>query len=93
MTGTRGAHVRRGTATGAAALLLGSVLAGVLAVGVLVAGEEVPHTHVHLIPFTRVSQLEITNAETDPDPAALDEAAARLRAALREAGHPETTDA
>lgn len=62
-------------------------------VGVLVAGEEVPHTHVHLIPFTRVSQLEITNAETDPDPAALDEAAARLRAALREAGHPETTDA
>lgn len=62
-------------------------------VGVLVAGEEVPHTHVHLIPFTSVRQLEISNAETDPDPAALDDAAARLRAALREAGHPETVDA
>lgn len=61
-------------------------------VGVLVAGEEVPHTHVHLIPFTSVRQLEISNAETDPDPAALDAAATRLRAALREAGHPQTVD-
>jgi hypothetical protein len=34
MTGTRGAHVRRGSATGAAALLLASMLAGVLVVGV-----------------------------------------------------------
>ncbi|GAB2925661.1 HIT family protein [Rhodococcus aerolatus] len=62
-------------------------------VGVLVAGEEVPHTHVHLIPFTSVRQLEISNAEADPDPAALDDAAERLRAALRAAGHPETVDA
>ena len=62
-------------------------------VGVLVAGEEVPHTHVHLIPFTSVRQLEIGNAQTDPDQAALDDAADRLRAALREAGHPETVDA
>jgi histidine triad (HIT) family protein len=61
-------------------------------VGVLVAGEEVPHTHVHLIPFTSVRQLEISNAEADPDPAALDDAARRLRDALRSAGHPEVTD-
>lgn len=61
-------------------------------VGVLVAGEEVPHTHVHLIPFTSVRQLEIGNADPDPDPAELDAAAAALRTALREAGHPEATD-
>ena len=58
-------------------------------VGVLVAGEEVPHAHVHLIPFTSVRQLEISHAETDPDPAALDAAAERLRTALRSAGHAE----
>jgi histidine triad (HIT) family protein len=61
-------------------------------VGVLVVGEEVPHTHLHLVPFHDLSQLDFANADHSPDPAALDDAAARLRAALRSAGHPETSD-
>lgn len=58
-------------------------------VGILVIGEEVPHTHIHLVPFHRLDQMDITNAERDADPADLDAAAERLRAALRDAGHPE----
>ena len=55
-------------------------------VGVLVVGDEVPHAHVHLIPFTSLAQLDLSGADTDPDPAALDDAAERLRAGLRAAG-------
>lgn len=58
-------------------------------VGLLVVGEEVPHTHLHLVPFHHLSQLELANADHDPDPAALDDAAERLRSTLRAHGHPE----
>jgi histidine triad (HIT) family protein len=56
-------------------------------VGVLVVGEEVPHTHIHLVPFTSLAQMSFANQDTNPDPAALDEYRDRIRAALREAGH------
>ena len=62
-------------------------------VGVLVVGEEVPHAHVHLVPFTGLDQLDFANADPDPDPAALDEAADRLRAALRAQGATAVPDA
>ncbi len=56
-------------------------------VGVLVVGEEVPHVHVHLVPFTKLSQMSFANQDTDPAPEALDQQADALRAALRTAGH------
>jgi histidine triad (HIT) family protein len=56
-------------------------------VGVLVVGEEVPHTHIHLVPFTDLSQLSFANQDTSPTPAALEEQAEALRSALRAAGH------
>lgn len=56
-------------------------------VGVLVVGEEVPHVHVHLVPFHELSQMNFANQDTDPDPAMLDEDAERIRATLRAAGH------
>ena len=56
-------------------------------VGVLVVGDEVAHTHVHLIPFTSTRQLSFANQDTDPDPAALDDHRDRIRAALRAHGH------
>jgi histidine triad (HIT) family protein len=56
-------------------------------VGVLVVGEEVPHAHVHLVPFHDLSQLSFANQDLSPDPAALDEQAERTRAVLRAAGH------
>jgi histidine triad (HIT) family protein len=61
-------------------------------VGSIIAGLEVPHCHVHVVPIERESDLNFANADTAPDPAALDDAAARIRAALHAAGHRETTD-
>jgi histidine triad (HIT) family protein len=59
-------------------------------VGVLVVGEEVPHTHVHLVPFTELSQMSFANQDTAPAPEALDQQAEALRAALRQAGHGQS---
>lgn len=56
-------------------------------VGVLVVGEEVPHAHIHLVPFTQLSQMSFANQDTNPAAEALDEQAEVLRAALRAAGH------
>ena len=53
-----------------------------LRVGLIIAGLEVPHCHLHLVPITGMEDLDFTNASLDPDPAALDDAAARLLAAL-----------
>lgn len=50
-------------------------------VGVMVAGLEVRHAHVHLIPFSAISDLSFANARAE-DPAKLAELAARVRALL-----------
>ena len=55
-------------------------------VGLIIAGLEVPHTHLHVLPIDRESDLSFANASRDPDPKALDDAAERLRAALTELG-------
>lgn len=60
-------------------------------VAVLVVGEEVPHAHIHLVPYHQLSQVNFANADPDPSPESLDAAAEKLRAALREAGHTEAT--
>ena len=58
-------------------------------VGVLVVGDEVPHTHIHLIPMNQLSELDLATGDQSPDPATLDDAATQLRTALRDAGHGE----
>ena len=55
-------------------------------VGVIVAGLEVLHTHVHVVPITGVNDLDFDNQDRNADPRAMDEAAERLRAALRKLG-------
>ena len=62
-------------------------------VGMMIAGLEVPHVHIHLVPIRGVHDLDFANADPDPDPVALDEAAARIRMHLREMGRDETADA
>lgn len=62
-------------------------------VGVLVVGEEVPHTHIHLVPFKELSQMSFANQDTSPAPEALDQQAEVLRQALRAAGHTDTVPA
>jgi len=56
-------------------------------VGVLVVGEEVPHVHIHLVPYAELSQMSFANQDTSPDPAALDDQMERTRATLRAHGH------
>lgn len=50
-------------------------------IGLIVAGMEVPHTHLHVIPIDQESDLHFGNARPASD-AELDDAAERLRAAL-----------
>ncbi len=54
-------------------------------------GLEVPHVHAHLIPIDAIEELDFARADPDPDSAALDDAADRIRAALRAAGHDRAT--
>ena len=58
-------------------------------VGTAIAGFEVPHCHVHVVPLRELADLDFARADPDPDPAALDEHAERIRAALRELGHDQ----
>jgi histidine triad (HIT) family protein len=56
-------------------------------VGLMLAGLEVPHLHLHVVPIWTANDLDFTRAERDPDPAALDEAQATVQGALRAMGH------
>jgi diadenosine tetraphosphate (Ap4A) HIT family hydrolase len=55
--------------------------------GLVVAGFEVPHLHVHVFPTWGIGDFDFGKADHGPDPAELDDAADTLRQALREAGH------
>ncbi len=55
---------------------------GCARVGLIIAGYEVPHAHIHVIPTTSMDQLSFANAAASVDPADLDAAAESLRAAL-----------
>lgn len=58
-------------------------------VGLVIAGYEVPHAHVHVIPTNSMSQLSFANAATTFDPVDLEAAAESIRAQLRANGHAE----
>jgi diadenosine tetraphosphate (Ap4A) HIT family hydrolase len=55
-------------------------------VGLLIAGMEVPHAHVHVLPMNRESDLHFANADPDPAPEDLDAAADTIRRELRALG-------
>ena len=55
-------------------------------VGLLIAGLEILHTHIHLVPIDGLHDLDFDRQERDPDPAELDEAAWVIRKSLRELG-------
>jgi histidine triad (HIT) family protein len=56
-------------------------------IGLMIAGFEVPHVHLHVMPVKSMQQFDFSKADTSPDQAALDRHADELRAALRAAGH------
>lgn len=51
-------------------------------VGLMIAGLEVPHAHIHLVPIDGVNDLDFANADTSATRDQLEVTAARIRAAL-----------
>lgn len=53
-------------------------------IGLMIAGFEVPHVHVHVVPMNSMAALDFSQADGDPDQDDLD----RLRTMLAEAISP-----
>ena len=71
---------------------IGSVQKAVLRparVGLMIAGFEVPHVHVHVVPMNSMAALDFAQADPSPDQDALDAVRVQLADALRSAGHDE----
>jgi len=52
--------------------------------GLIIAGLEVPHLHVHVFPARDLSDFGFANVDRNPSPESLDEAQAKIVAALAE---------
>ena len=52
--------------------------------GLIIAGLEVPHLHVHVFPARDLSDFGFANVDRNPSPESLDDAQARITAALAE---------
>jgi histidine triad (HIT) family protein len=61
-------------------------------IGVLVVGDEVPHVHIHVVPINFAPELQFDHADPNPDPASMDDAAAKIRAELRALGAAHVAD-
>ncbi|MFV0442802.1 MAG: HIT family protein [Planctomycetaceae bacterium] len=51
-------------------------------VGLMIAGLEVRHVHLHLTPIWAIGDMNFANQQQNPDPAVMDEAMHKLRAEL-----------
>jgi diadenosine tetraphosphate (Ap4A) HIT family hydrolase len=51
-------------------------------ISLIIAGLEVPHTHLHVLPITSEADIDFRKANSAVDPAELDKVAEALRAAL-----------
>lgn len=56
-------------------------------IGVMIAGYEVPHAHIHVVPTNDMSELSFANARASVDRETLDRAADAIRRELTAAGH------
>lgn len=66
---------------------------GSVRAGLVIAGYEVPHLHLHVWPSDSMADFDFSTAMEDPDPAQMDQAAERLRVALRLMGDAENVPA
>jgi diadenosine tetraphosphate (Ap4A) HIT family hydrolase len=57
--------------------------------GLIVAGYEINHFHVHVWPSNSMADFDFASADQNPDPAVLDANAEKLREGLRAAGYAE----
>ena len=58
-------------------------------VGLMIAGLEVPHVHLHLVPIDTIHDLDFDRQDPNPDPAMMDRAAETIRASLRALGYAQ----
>lgn len=61
--------------------------------GLAIAGFEVPHLHLHVWPSNSLEDHHFANTIDDPEDAKMDEAAEKLRVALRLMGETESVPA
>jgi len=61
-------------------------------VGMVIAGFEVPHCHVHVVPMDGMHHLDFATAATSFDPDELERAAQSIRSALRDLGYDEVSE-
>ena len=62
-------------------------------IGVIIAGYEVPHTHVHVVPTNSMAQLAFANAAEHVERDELDAAASAIRGELTAMSRTEVVDA
>jgi len=62
-------------------------------IGVMIAGLEVPHLHIHVVPIRGMQDLDFGNQDPNPDPKVMDDAARALRDAVRKLGFGESVPA
>ena len=67
-------------------------VAGSERVGLMIAGLEVPHLHIHLVPMDGVRDLDFANAAATVDRDDLEETAAAIRYILTAAGADGVSD-
>lgn len=62
---------------------------GAARAGMMIAGYEVPHLHLHVFPTQSLSDFDLRKIMHNPDQTKMDEAANTLRATLRQAGYEQ----
>jgi len=61
-------------------------------VGVMIVGDEVPHAHIHVVPIDSAAELSFAHADHSPPEGSLDEAAEKIRPALRDLGAEQVAE-
>ncbi len=61
-------------------------------VGMMIAGLEVPHMHIHLTPIDQIRDMDFALQNSKAAPADLDAAAEKLRTALHGLGYSQVAD-
>ncbi len=59
-------------------------------IGLVIAGFEVPHAHIHVVPVNGMADLDFGLVNANPEPDELDSQLKALRTELESAGHSST---